>query len=74
MTKSGKKLHLSHIKSLEEKSLRWGKDPFTLGYSIRSSSGEIIEKNVYNNMRKVEILGTGKLCLSRIWVYPGTLD
>ena len=65
MTKSGKKLHSSHVKSLEEKSLRLGKDPFTLGYPIRSSSGEIIEKNVYNNMRKVETLGKGKLCLPR---------
>ena len=34
LTKSGKELHLSHVKSLNEKLSRYGIDPFTLGYPI----------------------------------------
>ena len=49
LTKSGKELHLSHVKSLKEKLSGYGKDPFTLGYPINLSSGEKIDKNVYND-------------------------
>ena len=61
MKKSGKELHLSYLKSLEEKLSGYGIDLFTLGYPINLSRGEKINKNVYNDMCQVEILGKGKL-------------
>ena len=60
LTKSGKELHLSHVKSLKEKLLGYGIDPFTLGYPINLSSGKKIDKNVHNDMCYVEILGKEK--------------
>ena len=60
-TKSGKELHLSHLKSLREKLSGYGKDPLTLGYPNNLSRGEKIDKNVYNDMCQVEILGKEKL-------------
>ena len=61
LTKSGKELHLSHVKSLKEKLSGYGIDTFTLAYPINLSSGEKIDKNVYNGMCQVEILGREKL-------------
>ena len=61
MTKSGKEFHLSHVKSLKEKLSEYGIDPFTLGYLINLSSGEKIDKNIYDDMCQVEILGKEKL-------------
>ena len=56
MTKSGKELYLSHVKSLKEKLSGYGIDPFTLGYPINVSSEEKIDKNIFD-MYQVEILG-----------------
>ena len=53
MTKSGKELYFSDLKSLKEKLS--GIDPFTLGYPINLSRGEKIDRNVYNDMCQVEI-------------------
>ena len=61
LTKSGQELHLLHIKSLKEKLSGYGIDPFTLCYRINLSSGEKIDKNIYNDMCQVEILGKEKL-------------
>ena len=61
LTKSGKELHLSHVKSLKEKLSEYGIDLFTLGYPINLSSRENIDKNIYNNMCQVEVLGKEKL-------------
>ena len=55
MTKSGKELHFSHLKSLKEKLSGYGIDLFTLGYPINLSRGEKIDKNVYNDTCQVEI-------------------
>ena len=60
LTKSGKELHLSHVKSLKEKLLGYRIAPFTLGCPINLSSGEKIDKNVYNDMCHDEILGKEK--------------
>ena len=54
LTKSGKKLHSSHLKSLKEKLAGHAKD---LAYPINLSRGKKIDKNVDSDMRKVEILG-----------------
>ena len=55
LTKSGKELHLLHLKSLKVKLSGYGVDLFTLGYPINLSSGEKIDKNVYNDTCQVEI-------------------
>ena len=60
-TKSGEELHLPHVKSLKKKLSGCGINPFTLGYPINLTSGEKIDKNVYNDMCQVEILGKEKL-------------
>ena len=52
---------MSHLKSLKEKLSGFEIDPFTLGYPINLSRGEKIDKNVYNEMCQVEILGKEKL-------------
>ena len=70
MTKSGKELHFSHLKSLKEKLSGYGIDLFTLGYPINLSRGEKIDKNVYNDMYPAEILRERRI----EWVYPGTLN
>ena len=44
LTKSGKELHLSHVKSLKEELSGYGIDPFTLGYPINLSSKEKLIK------------------------------
>ena len=44
LTKSGKELHLSHVKSLKEELSGYGIDPFTLGYPINLSSKEKLLK------------------------------
>ena len=61
LTKSGKELHLLHVKSLKEKLSGYGIDTFTLSYPIKLSDGEKINKNVCNDMCQVEILGKEKL-------------
>ena len=61
---------MSRLKCLKEKLSGYGKNPFTLGYPINLLRGEKIDKNVYNNMCQVEILGERKI----EWVYPGTLN
>ena len=61
MTKSGKELHLSHLKILKEKLSGYGIDPFLFGYPINSSRGGKIDRNVYNDMCQVEIFGKEKL-------------
>ena len=55
MTKSDKEFHFSHLKSLKEKLSRYGIDPFKLCYPINLSRGKKIDKDVYNDMCKVEI-------------------
>ena len=50
-----------HLKSLKEKLSGYGIDPLTLGYPNNLSRGEKIDKNVYNDMCQVEILGKEKL-------------
>ena len=57
LTKSGKELHLSHLKSWKEKLSGYGTDVFTLGYEINLLRGEKADKNVYNDMCQVEVLG-----------------
>ena len=52
---------MSHLKSLKEKLLGYGIDPLTLGYPKNLSRGEKIDKNIYNDMCHVEILGKEKL-------------
>ena len=61
MTKSGKKPHLSHLKILKEKLSEYGTDPLLFGYPINLSRGGKIDRNVYNDMCQVEILGKEKL-------------
>ena len=56
LIKGGKELHSPHVKSLKKKLSGYRKDPFTFSFSINSSSGEKIVKNVYNNSWQVEIL------------------
>ena len=70
LTKSGKELHLSHLKCLKENLSGYGINPFTLGYPINLSRREKIDKNVYNNMCQVEILRERKIES----VYLGTLN
>ena len=54
MTKGGKELHSSHLKSLKEKWSGSGIDPFTLGYPISLLREEKINKNAYNDMCQVK--------------------
>ena len=61
MTKSSKEPHLSHLKFLKEKLSGYGIDPFLLGYPVNLSKGGKIDRNVYNDMCQVEILGKEKL-------------
>ena len=60
LTKSGKELHFWHAKSLKEKLSGYGTDLFTLGYLINLLSAEKIDKNIYNDICQVEILGIEK--------------
>ena len=46
MTKRGRKLHKSHLKSLKEKLSGYGKDPYTFGYAINLLREEKIDKNI----------------------------
>ena len=48
---------MSHVKSLKEKLSGYGIDPFALGYPINVSSEEKIDKNIFDDMYQVEILG-----------------
>ena len=52
---------MSQIKSLKKKLSGYGIDPLTLGHPNNLSRGEKIDKNVYNDMCQVEILGKEKL-------------
>ena len=61
MTKSGKELRSSHLKSLKEKLSRCVIDLFTLDYPINLSGKEKIDKNVYNDMSQVETLRKEKI-------------
>ena len=61
MIKSGKELHLSHLKFLKEKLSGHGIDPFLLDYPINLWRGGEIDRNVYNDICQVEILGKEKL-------------
>ena len=60
-TKFDKEHHLSHLKYFKEKLSGYGTDQFILGYQINLSRGEKVNKNVYNNMCQVEILGKKNL-------------
>ena len=48
---------MSHLKPLKKKLWGYGIDSFTLDYPINLSRGEKVDKNVYNGMCRVEILG-----------------
>ena len=52
---------MSHLKYFKEKLSGYGTDQFILGYQINLSRGEKVNKNVYNNMCQVEILGKKNL-------------
>ena len=52
---------MSYLKFLKEKLSGYGIDQFLLDYPINLSRGGKIDRNIYNDMCKAEILGKEKL-------------